>query len=278
MSIDRRSFLKVAAGSALTAGSSFAVGQESVLGQESDGFPLSSLEAHVKMRCNLRGERTYWYYKGTVFGNRWGETTQPMLGVEGVSYSVVDRLPGDSYRYNMNEAGYYSDPKSGEIAEQVKNPFTGEYYRPEHYVSPQANIFLPDLSVRPDRETLPPGLEYRGGVSPVRVFQNAVMSSEDIFVRMQVPSAAEDPDRLEFKVQTSLATFTADRRDMLKPDCDFVPCQMNYQTLATFRDWMGMGKQPGMMSWRMTGTKCGFDDLPSHMVERIARDHEGFFG
>jgi hypothetical protein len=49
---------------------------------------------------------------------------------------------------------------------------------------------------------------------------------------------------------------------MLKPDRDFVPCQMNYQTLATFRDWMGMGKQPGMMSWRMTGTKCGFDDLP----------------
>jgi hypothetical protein len=272
VSIDRRSFLKVAAGSALTAGSSLAVGQESA------EFPLSSLEAHVKMRGNLRGERTYWYYKGTVFGNRWGETTQPMLGVEGVSYSVIDHLPGDSYRYNMTEAGYYSEPRSGEIAEQVKNPFTGEYYRPEHYLSPQANIFSPDLSVRPDGKELPPGVEYRGEVSLVRVFQNAVVSSEDIFVRMQVPSAAEDPDRLEFKVQTSLATFTADRRDMLKPDRDFVPCQLNYQTLATFRDWMGMGKQPGMMSWRMTGTKCGFDDLPSHMVERIARDHEGFFG
>lgn len=271
MSIDRRSFLKVAAGSALTAGSTLADGQES------DGFPLSSLQAHVRMRGNLRGERTYWYYKGTVFGNSWGESTQPMLGVEGVSFSVIDQLPGDSYRYSMTEAGYYTDPNSGEIAEQVKNPFTGEYYRPEHYLSPQSNIFSPDLSVRPDRAKLPPGVEYRGEISSVSVFNNVVVSSEDVFVRMQVPSAAKDPDRLEFKVQTSLATFTADRRDMLKPDCDFVPCQMNYQTLATFRDWMGMGKQPGMMSWRMTGTKCGFDDLPPHMVERIARDHAGFF-
>ncbi len=272
MNINRRGFLQVAACSALTAGSKLA------FAGESEGFPLGSLEAHVKMRGNLRGERTYWYYKGTVFGNRWGELTQPMLGVEGVSFSIIDPLPGGSYRYKMTEAGYYSDPMSGEIAEQVKNPFTGAFYRPEHYLSPQTNIFSPDLSVKPDGIELPPGVDYRGEISPVRVFHNTVVSSEDIFVRMQVPGAAEIPDRLEFKVQTSLATFTSDRRDMLKPDNVFVPCQMNYQTLATFRDWMGMGKQPGMMSWRMTGTKCGFEDLPPHMVERIAGDHEGFFG
>ncbi|MFT7286536.1 MAG: hypothetical protein ACI87W_000642 [Halieaceae bacterium] len=272
MSMDRRSFLKYAAGSTALAGTSLTVGQED------DRFPLGSLEAHVKMRGNLRGERTYWYYKGTVFGNRWGESTLPMLGVEGVSYSLIDTLEGGRYRYNLNEAGYYLDPHSGALSEQVKNPFTGEYYQPKHYVSPQATIFSPDLSVKLDVRKLPPDMEYRGEISPVRVFQNAVVSSEDLFVRLPVPSATEDPDRLDFKIQTSLATLTADRRDLLNPSLDFVPCQLNYQTLATFREWMGMGRQMGMMSWRMVGTKCGFKDLPHHMVERISADHEGFFG
>ncbi|MFK7828672.1 MAG: DUF1838 family protein [Congregibacter sp.] len=270
--MDRRSFLKFAAGTSALASTTLANSLEE------SSFPLNSLEAHVKMRGNLRGERTYWYYSGTIFGNRWGESTQPMLGVEGVSYSLIDALSGGRYRYSLNEAGYYSDHQSGEINAQVKNPFTGEYYLPKNYLSPQATIFSPDLSVRPDREALPPGVEYRGEITPVKVFKTAVVSSEDLFVRMRVRGAENDPDRLDFKIQTSLATLTADRRDILNPDLDFVPCQLNYQTLATFREWMGMGSQPGMMSWRMTGTKCVFDDLPAHMIERIAADHKGFFG
>jgi hypothetical protein len=243
-----------------------------------EDFPLGDLEAHVRMRGTLDGERTYWYYKGTVFGNRWGEVTRPMLGVEGVSYSTMEALPGGRYRYRLNEAGYYSDPESGAIGEPVINPFTGERYTPKNYLSPQSIIFHPDLTVTPDVERLPPGLEYRGRIAPLRVFKDTVISSEDLFVRTVVPEARRQPDELGFKVQTSLATLTASRRELLDPAVDFVPCQLNYQTLATFREWMNMGTQPGMMSWRMVGTKCREDDLPPAITSRIRAEHPGFFG
>ena len=201
-----------------------------------------------------------------------------MLGVEGVSFSIIEALPDGGYRYALNEAGYYSDPGTGAIDEPVKNPFTGQYYTPKNYLSPQTSIFAPDLTVRPAIDKLPPGLEYRGRITPLRVFGNTVISTEDVFVKTTRSQFEDDPERLPFNVQTSLATFTAERRDMLNPELEFVPCQFHYQTLATFRDWMGMGRTPGMISWRMVGTKCTREDLPAAIVERISGDHEGFFG
>lgn len=269
MSINRRQLLQLAAGG------SAALAGPLALRAADDEFPMSDLEAHVRMRGNLRGERTYWYYSGTIFGNRWGEVTRPMLRVEGVSFSTIDSLPDGHYRYNLKEAGYYADFESGEIRDRVLNPFTMEYYTPEHYLSPQKIIFAPDLSVTPDVEKLPPGLEYRGVISPLRRFQDQLFSSEDLFVRM--PAPAGDGSQPDFRVQTSLAMFSARASHVLDANRDFVPCQFNYQTLATFRDWMGMGADPGMMSWRMVGTKCKEDDLPRAIHERIAGDHAGFF-
>lgn len=244
---------------------------------ESHDFPLHPLDAHVRMRGNLQGRRTYWYYRGTIFGNRWGGITKPMLRVEGVSFSLIDQLPGGRYRYRLTEAGYYSDFDSGEIRERVRNPFNGEFYEPKHYLSSQSLIFSRDLSVRPDMEALPPGLEYRGVISPVRTFQNTIWSSEDLFVRLSKPEAAGGDTALDFKVQTSLATLSADVRHVLDEDRDFVPCQLNYQTLATWREWMNMGTEPGMISWRMTGTKCTEADIPDAIRRRISGDHSGFF-
>lgn len=272
MTIARREFLQFASIGGALLGTT-----PGVLAATDSKFPLSDLEAHVRMRGNTRGERSYWYYKGTVFGNQWGETTQAMLGVEGISYSTIEALADGSYRYSLNEAGYYSDPNTGEIGGLVTNPFTGKAYEPKHYLSPQKIIFAPDLTVTPDVEALPPGLEYRGRIAPLRVFKDTVISSEDLFVKMPRPQFENDPEQLPFTIQTSLATFTASRRDMLNTELDFVPCQFNYQTLATFRPWMGMGRQPGMMSWRMVGTKCTRDDLPQPLVDRISGDHEGFF-
>ena len=270
MNIDRRSLL-------LSAGAALAGSHTGSLLAESPDFPMSALEAHVKMRCNLGGGRTYWYYTGTVFGNQIGQSTQAMLGVEGISFSVLEKLPAGRYRYSLTEAGYYLDPVTRTMKEQVLNPFTQEMYRPRHYLSSQSNFFSPDLSVTPDIARRPPGLDYRGEISPVTVFKDVVWSAEDLFVRVPAARGPEDPEGPEFKVQTSLATLTADRAEVLDPDRDFVDCQLNYQTLGTWREWMGMGARPGMISWRMVGTKCTEQDLPGYLADRIAKDHEGFF-
>lgn len=238
---------------------------------------LSSLDAHVRMRCDMSGRRSYWYYSGTVFGKPEGELTEPMLAVEGISFSTLERLPEGRYRYRLTEAGYYLDPNSRQLEPDVVNPFTGQRYEPKHYLSSQTNILAPDLSVTPDVPRLPPGLEYRGVITPLSIFKNTVWSSEDLFVRMPVPSAQDDKQRPNFNTQTSLATLVADRQQLFDRDRDDIECQLHYQTLAGWKDWMNMGVAPGVISSRFTGTKCGRDDLPRALVDRVADEHDGFF-
>lgn len=269
MRLERRDFLRLATAGAALGGAAPGL----LLGGEGEPA-MDSLAAHVKMRCDLAGGRTYWFYTGTVFGNRLGDATRPMLEVEGVSYSTLEALPDGSYRYRLKEAGYYLDPKTGKLQDQVMNPFTGERYRPEPYLSSQVNIFAPDLSVTPDVEKLPAGMEYRGRITPLRQFGDRAWSAEDLFVRTPLRGGEGDPD---YRVQTSLATLSANRRDLADADRTFIDCQLNYQTLGTWREWMGMGDAPGMISWRMVGTKCREADLPAYLADRIARDHGGFF-
>ncbi|MEE4184785.1 MAG: DUF1838 family protein [Gammaproteobacteria bacterium] len=272
MSVGRRELLRWAVlGAALTGSGSGA------LFARTSETELDSLTAHIRMRCDLSRERTYWFYTGTVFGNVIGQSTQAMLGVEGISYSLLEPLADGRYRYRFTEAGYYLDPTTHTLRERVVNPFTGKSYRPQAYLSGQVNVFAPDLSVTPQLEVTPPGLEYRGSISPLQTFANTAWSSEDLFVRLPNPSAAKDSLQPAYRVQTSLATFTVDRRQLLDTPRGFVDCQMNYQTLGSWKDWMGMGTTPGMISSRLVGTKCTVEQLPEYLVDRIGADHGGFF-
>lgn len=236
---------------------------------------LDALEAHLRIRCYAEQPRTYWYYSGTVFGQPNGQLTQPMLHVEGVSHSEYEQLPAGKYRYRMTEAGYYLDPATRSLREYVLNPFTGERYRPEHYLSSQVNILSPDLTVRPELERLPAGLEYRGEISSLQLFKDTAWSTEDVYLRMPNPKPGEDQPA--FRVQTSLASFVADRQALFDPEVADIEGQFYYQTLATWRPWMNMGTAPGVISWRVVGTKCTAADLPEQLSKRIAADHADFF-
>jgi len=268
MKLDRRRLLGVAlAGAAAPLAAAHA--------GEKPRRSLSALEAHVRIRCYAEQPRTYWYYSGTVFGQPDGQLTQPMLHVEGISYSEYEQLPAGKYRYRMTEAGYYLDPDTRSLREYVMNPFTRERYRPEHYLSSQVNILAPDLTVTPELERVPTGLEYRGEISALQLFKDTAWSTEDLYVRMPNPASGEDQPA--FRVQTSLASFVADRQELFDPEMADIDGQFYYQTLATWRPWMNMGTQPGVISWRLVGTKCAVTDVPEHLLERVAADHAGFF-
>jgi hypothetical protein len=75
--------------------------------------------------------------------------------------------------------------------------------------------------------------------------------SEELFV--SAPS--QDPREPALKVQTSLATFHSRRSELEDERREFVPCELNYSTLATWRGWMEMGDRPGVISWRLVGSK-----------------------
>lgn len=239
---------------------------------------LSPLETFVRIRCSPPGTRTWWWYTGQLLARIAGEPMRPLVSVVGVSHSRITRRSDGSIGYALLEAGYYGAPdKPGSvdnIAEKpIINALTGAPMQPEHYLSPQSIIFTEDLAVLPDLPALPPGLDYRGRITPPDIKNGRIWMAEELFIK--APPARNRIDDAQ-RVLNSLANFEA-ALDDVESDKAFVPATMQYTTLNSFRPWMNMGSASGAIMMRLNGIKLpDWSDVPAELRARILADHPDF--
>ena len=231
---------------------------------------LDPLHTFVRIRTFGTGKRAYWWYSGHVLGRLAGEPAVPMLSVVGASYSEITPAVDDGYIYDLVEAGYYGDPVTGEISDELANPLTGEPIKPEHYRSSQSLLFRSDLTIWPNIENMPDGLEFTGRITPPDVKAGRVWMAEELFVKFLSGGAT--------RFANSLANFQATLADLQDPQQPFVAASMEYTTINSFRPWMGMKESLGTMSMRLNGVKLSDPgDIPDALTDRINRDHPGFW-
>ena len=232
--------------------------------------PTSHLETFLRIRCSPQGQRTYWWYSGHVLARTPVRPAVPMLSVVGVSYSELRVRDQGVYQYDLAEAGYYGDPDSGEIKDQVTNPLTGKTINPQHYLSSQSLLFHPDLTVTPNLANPRPGLEFRGRITPPDVKHGRIWMAEELFVRVV---RAED----DIFIANSLANFEAGVADVNDAGKAFVPASMEYTTINSFRPWMGMDDTAGTVSMRLNGFKLqDTGGIPEDLLARVKGDHPAF--
>jgi hypothetical protein len=271
MTLSRRTIL--AAGLAAPALASLPARAQPALSQPA----LSPLETFLRIRCSPPETRTWWWYSGQMLARLTGAPLRPLVSVVGVSHSRITRRPDGSIGYSLLEAGYYGHPDKQGLEAIVDGPMTnsltGEAMTPEHYLSPQAIIFTPDLAVLPDLPALPPGLEYKGRITPPDIKQGRVWMSEELFIKAPpAPGAPENGDR----VLNSLANFEAALDDVMS-NREFVPATMQYTTLNSFRPWMNMGSSVGAIMMRLNAVKLpAFEQVPAALRARILADHPKF--
>ncbi|MDX2145000.1 MAG: DUF1838 family protein [Rhodospirillaceae bacterium] len=149
-SFERRTLLS--AGTSMTALSAAAavIGAGRVMGKEQSAgaslrgpiFDLTTgrgnVDAYLKLTSNLDMKSThYGWIDGYVMGVAPGGAVRDICGFRGIG---CNRLlpydgPGYGYRRVLREIVFYTDLKTGEILEEMENPFTGEKVR----VVPVAN-------------------------------------------------------------------------------------------------------------------------------------------
>jgi len=238
---------------------------------------LSPLETFVRIRCSPQGMRTWWWYSGHMLARLTGAPMRPLVSVIGVSHSRITRRPDGSIGYSLLEAGYYGDPAKrgmeGIADGPIPNALTGAPMTPAPYLSPQSVLFTPDLAVVPDLPALPPGLDYKGRITPPDIKLGRVWMAEELFIKAPpAPGASENGPR----VLNSLANFEAALEDVTS-NREFVPATMQYTTLNSFRPWMNMGTASGAIMMRLNGVKlASFEAVPAALRARILADHPGF--
>lgn len=237
-------------------------------------LPAEAFAEFMRMRTSPEGRPVLWVYSGVLVVKPDGEIAQPLARIEGLSRSFAVAQPDGSYLWTLDEAGYYCDPLTGEVASSLFNPFIGRSVVPKHYRSPQTLRFSRN-GVLPGRE-LPPGIDFHGEITRLGEVAGTAAMTEDLYVRMGATAATADRPARPVRFANSLATFTTLRRNLQRPANEWVDCQFNYTTLNTFVDWLQLGGQAGVQDMRIVGIKCRLEDrdaVPSALRARIEREH-----
>jgi len=228
----------------------------------------SDLETFVRLRCAPDGKSTFWWYSGHVLARTAGNASRPLLSVIGVSRSRTTRQPDGTYIYDLIEAGYYGAPGSTNIADgPITNALTGEQITPENYISPQTLRFYPDLEVKPITDKLPPGLDYKGRITPPDIKHGRLWMAEELLIKLPGRNGEKS------KLLNSLANFEAKLSDINSKKA-FVPASLQYTTINSFRPWMNMGNADGDIISRLNGIKLEtWEEIPAALRARVIKDH-----
>ena len=88
--------------------------------------PIWNRESSARLQADTTGRQVYGRCSGIVTGVRPGEAVRPLFGFEVFSTIRVLRQSDGSYQRMTKEAILYTEPKSGDVLDTWKNPYTGE--------------------------------------------------------------------------------------------------------------------------------------------------------
>lgn len=84
--------------------------------------------ARIHGNTDFSKEKIGWY-KGKAIGVVPGKKNIEICGFEGFSVTRLIPWENGAYRKLLREVGFYTDLKTGEILEEIENPYTGEIVR-----------------------------------------------------------------------------------------------------------------------------------------------------
>lgn len=224
------------------------------------------LTAIAKMRGSTDGRLTIGYVIGTNYAVPEHREI-PMMGILAATFSQYRRVSDDAFEARAIEIGYATDVETGKLLETWKNPVTGTVVEvPQTRMGPSLITVTADgLKVpRPSGEAT--GLELKHRFLPPVVVGDDVWITEDIHV--------EGPPGARPFVYNELSTYHARKSDLDDPARAVVPTQVDYQSLITYRPWMGFADTPGHTIARGAGARVTrIEDLPAYYLELTRRHH-----
>lgn len=263
--IHRRHLLK-GLGAAALAGASPAAFARRGLDLEN---PQDRLTALAKMRGSTNGILTI----GWVIGTRYAvldHKAVPMLGILAATFSQYRRLDADAFEAHALEVAYFTDLETGKLLQTWENPVTGKVVEvPQTRMGPSRILMRAEgLEVpRPSGEAA--GMRIRHHFTEPVQFQGRVWISEEIRVASDAPKA--DGNAFRYNEMTTYESSLADLND---PEVSAAPVNVQFQSLVTFRPWMGFGDVQGHTTARGFGGRAArIEDLPPYYLDLTEQYH-----
>jgi hypothetical protein len=234
------------------------------------GLDLGNQRDLLTALAKLRGATDDRLVLGYVVGARYAVPEHraiPMMGILAATFSQYRRISADAFEARALEIGYFTDLATGKLLEKWKNPVTGTTVDvpltrmgPSRIVLTAAGLTVPMLSGE------------AAGLQLKHIFQPPVVVGDNVWVTEQIN--IDGPPGPRPFVYNELSTFQARKSELDDPARATVPTQVQYQSLITYRPWMGFGDTPGHTLARGAGMRvASVADLPPYFLELTRRLH-----
>jgi hypothetical protein len=191
----------------------------------------------------------------------------PMMGILAATFSQYRRLGADAFEARSLELGYFTDLGTGKLLEKWQNPVTGVTVDVAPTRMGPSRIIL-----TADGLTVPQPSGEAAGLKLQHVFQPPVVVGDNVWVTEQI--SVDGPPGPRRFVYNELTTFHARKSELDDPARATVPTGVQYQSLITYRPWMGFGATPGHTVARGAGMRVAqAGELPPYFLELTRRLH-----
>lgn len=257
----RRKALKSIAGvgaatAGLAAGCSGEGGSAAPLKLDLDD-PIDLAFARQKVRGSVAEERQDSFIRFHFYGQVPGEKAKRLLSMNNYVIHLWTPIKRGTYHLKHYEVGYYTEFDTDKPLETWVNPYTNEEIETYHFIlGPIEREYSPEGVIAPGLAPVP--LESHVMGDRFVLATEAISLIPNMFQPDEWPkhSSGENINWL------SLMTQSASMADVLNPELNSAPPQIQLQNFISWGSWMKMGGIKGGSMARAYGTDiAGFDAL-----------------
>ena len=234
------------------------------------GLDLRNQRDLLTAIAKLRGATDERLCIGYVVGARYAVPEHrmiPMMGILAATFSQYRRISDEAFEIRALEIAYFTDLNTGKLLEKWKNPVSGTTVDvPLTRMGPSRIILTADGLTVPRLSGEATGLRLK------HIFQPPVVVGDNVWLTEQIN--IDGPAGPRPFVYNELSTYHARKSELEDPSRATVPTQVQYQSLITYRPWMGFGDTPGHTVARGAGMRAAsVAELPPDYLELTHRLH-----
>jgi hypothetical protein len=229
--------------------------------------PGALLDGFRRLRFSLRSEPVFWWLRVSKHGVVNGELTH-LYDMEVGSIFQARELE-DGFSVTSLELIYTVDPQSGELIDELTNPYTGERLPWTHTPVGPATVNYSSSGMELPSELPGVKIEMTHGLASGMLHAGQVWLKDDNSAVVTQLQGDEPP----FLV-ADWSTYLGQVADLEDPELASAPATVAFQSTTSWQKPMRMGRRPGSMISRGAGAKADtYGDLPARHRELIEQVH-----
>ena len=282
----RRDALVAAAGGVLASGATASPASAAVRKIENASIngpfldletPYGNLEGYARLRTNVDMVSTHFgWYDGIVMGVAPGGPLRNICGARGMMCSRLLPLEGEhGYRRIQREVIYYYDLDSGEVLDEMVNPYTGETVRVVHVANDPFNRVMRETAM--SRPTFG-GLNEEQEPPPAKpILYKWTAKGDRLTMERHIHlyyRSALDPAKWvressgPMNRASEFFQYNVSLDDMQNEDLTTIDYVGYWGRVTPWLPWMLMGQAPGHCLYQcQTGSAQSLDGVPAEIVD-----------